>query len=171
MTTSAAPSSKHSHEHGVDTSTITFDPVIPTGATVILGKGDHRAMLTATGTIDRLRAEDIHARHARAHPTPARRLDGHPTAPAQRPAGTLRGGASRWRDELVRYQLGSRSALGGYRCNCSRRPTCSCPTNARRRSSRASSIRSRRPRLGRTGRGRRSVADGRATDHRREAGC
>jgi sugar/nucleoside kinase (ribokinase family) len=46
-------------ERGVDTSTVAFDPVIPTGATVILGKGDHRALLTATGTIDRLRAEDV----------------------------------------------------------------------------------------------------------------
>jgi sugar/nucleoside kinase (ribokinase family) len=44
---------------GVDTSTIAVDPAIPTGATVILGKGDHRALLTATGTIDRLRAEDV----------------------------------------------------------------------------------------------------------------
>jgi sugar/nucleoside kinase (ribokinase family) len=35
------------------------DPAIPTGATVILGKGDNRALLTATGTIDRLRAEDV----------------------------------------------------------------------------------------------------------------
>jgi sugar/nucleoside kinase (ribokinase family) len=46
-------------ERSVDTSTITFDEAIPTGATVHLGKGDQRAMLTATGTIDRLRAEDV----------------------------------------------------------------------------------------------------------------
>lgn len=44
---------------GVDISTVAVDPAIPTGATVILGKGDHRALLTATGTIDRLRAEDV----------------------------------------------------------------------------------------------------------------
>jgi sugar/nucleoside kinase (ribokinase family) len=44
---------------GVDTSTVSVDPAIPTGATVILGKADHRALLTATGTIDRLRAEDV----------------------------------------------------------------------------------------------------------------
>ena len=43
----------------VETSSISVDPAIPTGATVILGKGDHRALLTATGTIDRLRAEDV----------------------------------------------------------------------------------------------------------------
>jgi sugar/nucleoside kinase (ribokinase family) len=47
------------HDHGVDTSWVTVDPAIPTGATVVLGKGDHRALLTATGTIDRLRAEEV----------------------------------------------------------------------------------------------------------------
>lgn len=46
-------------ERGVDTSTVSVDPAIPTGATVHLGSGDDRAMLTATGTIDRLRAEDV----------------------------------------------------------------------------------------------------------------
>jgi sugar/nucleoside kinase (ribokinase family) len=46
-------------ERGVDVSTVTIDPAIPTGATVVLGKGDQRALLTATGTIDRLRAEDV----------------------------------------------------------------------------------------------------------------
>ncbi|RKY16753.1 MAG: carbohydrate kinase, partial [Planctomycetota bacterium] len=46
-------------DRGVDTSTITIDEVIPTGATVHLGTGENRAMLTATGTIDRLRAEDV----------------------------------------------------------------------------------------------------------------
>jgi sugar/nucleoside kinase (ribokinase family) len=62
-------------EHGVDTSTITVEPAIPTGATVHLGKGDQRAMLTATGTIDRLRAEDVprevlpHVRHIHAGST------------------------------------------------------------------------------------------------------
>jgi sugar/nucleoside kinase (ribokinase family) len=44
---------------GVDVSSVIVDPAIPTGATVILGKGDNRALLTATGTIDRLRAEDV----------------------------------------------------------------------------------------------------------------
>lgn len=62
-------------QHGVDTSTITFDPLVPTGATIILGKGDHRALLTATGSIDRLRAEDVpramlqHVRHLHAGST------------------------------------------------------------------------------------------------------
>jgi len=62
-------------ERGVDTSTITIDDAIPTGATVHLGKGDQRAMLTATGTIDRLRAEDVpreilpHIRHIHAGST------------------------------------------------------------------------------------------------------
>ncbi len=46
-------------EHGVDTSTVSVDPAIPTGATVHLCKGDDRALLTATGTIDRLRAQDV----------------------------------------------------------------------------------------------------------------
>jgi sugar/nucleoside kinase (ribokinase family) len=63
------------HDRGVDTSTISVDPAIPTGATVVLGKGDHRALLTATGTIDRLRAEDVpretlgHVRHIHAGST------------------------------------------------------------------------------------------------------
>jgi sugar/nucleoside kinase (ribokinase family) len=60
---------------GVDTSTIAVDPAIPTGATIVLGKGDRRALLTATGTIDRLRAEDVprevlpHIRHIHAGST------------------------------------------------------------------------------------------------------
>ena len=62
-------------DHGVDTSTVSVDPVIATGATVVLGRGDHRALLTATGTIDRLRAEDVphgalpHIRHIHAGST------------------------------------------------------------------------------------------------------
>ena len=62
-------------DRGVDTSTITVDEVIPTGATVHLGTGENRAMLTATGTIDRLRAEDVpreilpHIRHIHAGST------------------------------------------------------------------------------------------------------
>jgi len=62
-------------ERGVDASTITIEEAIPTGATVHLGKGDQRAMLTATGTIDRLRAEDVpreilpHIRHIHAGST------------------------------------------------------------------------------------------------------
>jgi hypothetical protein len=46
-------------DRGVDGSTVTVDPAIPTGATVHLGSGDDRAMLTATGTINRLRSEDV----------------------------------------------------------------------------------------------------------------
>lgn len=62
-------------DHGVDTSTVALEPAIPTGATVHLGTGDERAMLTATGTIDRLRAEDVprrilpHIRHLHAGST------------------------------------------------------------------------------------------------------
>jgi sugar/nucleoside kinase (ribokinase family) len=62
-------------DRGVDTSTVTIDPAIPTGATVHLGTGEDRAMLTATGTIDRLRAEDVpreilpHIRHLHAGST------------------------------------------------------------------------------------------------------
>jgi sugar/nucleoside kinase (ribokinase family) len=62
-------------ERGVDVSTVTVDPAIPTGATVHLGTGEDRAMLTATGTIDRLRAEDVpreilpHVRHIHAGST------------------------------------------------------------------------------------------------------
>ncbi len=62
-------------QRGVDTSTVLVDPAIPTGATVHLGTGDNRAMLTATGTIDRLAAEDVpsgllpHIRHIHAGST------------------------------------------------------------------------------------------------------
>ncbi len=62
-------------ERGVDGSTVTIEPAIPTGATVHLGSGEDRAMLTATGTIDRLRAEDVprevlpHIRHIHAGST------------------------------------------------------------------------------------------------------
>ena len=62
-------------ERGVDTSTVAVDPAIPTGATVHIGTGKDRAMLTATGTIDRLRAEDVpravlpHIRHIHAGST------------------------------------------------------------------------------------------------------
>ncbi len=63
------------HQRGVDTSTISVDAAIPTGATVHLGTGENRAMLTATGTIDCLRAEDVprdilpHIRHIHAGST------------------------------------------------------------------------------------------------------
>lgn len=62
-------------DHGVDTATVAVEAAIPTGATVHLGKGEQRAMLTATGTIDRLRAEDVprailpHIRHLHAGST------------------------------------------------------------------------------------------------------
>jgi len=62
-------------ERGVDVSTVTVDVAIPTGATVHLGTGENRAMLTAKGTIDRLRAEDVprdvlsHVRHLHAGST------------------------------------------------------------------------------------------------------
>jgi sugar/nucleoside kinase (ribokinase family) len=46
-------------EHGVDVSACRVDPVVPTGATVVLSRGVDRAILTAPGTIDRLRAEDV----------------------------------------------------------------------------------------------------------------
>jgi sugar/nucleoside kinase (ribokinase family) len=44
---------------GVDVSAVTVDPAIPTGATLVLSRGEDRALLTATGTIDRLAAEDV----------------------------------------------------------------------------------------------------------------
>jgi sugar/nucleoside kinase (ribokinase family) len=62
-------------DRGVDASTISIDDAIPTGATVHLGTGENRAMLTATGTINRLRAEDVpreilpHIRHLHAGST------------------------------------------------------------------------------------------------------
>lgn len=44
---------------GVDTRHCVHEPAIPTGATVVLARGGDRAILTALGTIDRLRAEDV----------------------------------------------------------------------------------------------------------------
>jgi sugar/nucleoside kinase (ribokinase family) len=46
-------------EHGVDVRACRVDGAIPTGASVALSRGDDRAILTATGTIDRLRVDDI----------------------------------------------------------------------------------------------------------------
>jgi sugar/nucleoside kinase (ribokinase family) len=53
-------------ERGVDTSACVVDAALPTGVTVILGHAADRAILTATGTIDRLRAEDVPAALLRA---------------------------------------------------------------------------------------------------------
>ena len=75
-------------DHGVDTSTVSVDPAIPTGATVHLCKGDDRALLTATGTIDRLRAEDVPREVLPLHPAPPCRLHGHPAAAAARAAAS-----------------------------------------------------------------------------------
>lgn len=44
---------------GVDVSACSIDPAIPTGATLVLSQQGERALLTATGTIDRLAAEDV----------------------------------------------------------------------------------------------------------------
>ena len=60
---------------GVDTRHCVVEPAIPTGATVILARGADRAILTALGTIDRLRAADVpvellsEARHVHAAST------------------------------------------------------------------------------------------------------
>ncbi len=43
----------------VDTRHVVIDPAFATGATAILARGPDRAILTAMGTIDRLRAEDV----------------------------------------------------------------------------------------------------------------
>lgn len=44
---------------GVDTRGVRVDARRPTGVTVVLARGDDRALLTALGTIDALRAEDV----------------------------------------------------------------------------------------------------------------
>jgi sugar/nucleoside kinase (ribokinase family) len=60
---------------GVDTRHCVVEAVFPTGATVILARGADRAILTALGTIDRLRAADVplemlsEARHVHAAST------------------------------------------------------------------------------------------------------
>jgi sugar/nucleoside kinase (ribokinase family) len=46
-------------ERGIDVEHCMVDPAIPTGATIVLGKGQDRANLTAVGTIDRLRGSDV----------------------------------------------------------------------------------------------------------------
>jgi sugar/nucleoside kinase (ribokinase family) len=48
-------------ERGVDTSPSIVDPAAPTAVTVVLSRGDDRAILTSLGTIDRLRATDVPA--------------------------------------------------------------------------------------------------------------
>jgi sugar/nucleoside kinase (ribokinase family) len=46
-------------ERNVDASVSRVDPDRPTGVTVVLSRGEDRAMLTALGTIDALRGEDV----------------------------------------------------------------------------------------------------------------
>jgi sugar/nucleoside kinase (ribokinase family) len=46
-------------ERDVDASVSRVDPDRPTGVTVVLSRGEDRAMLTALGTIDALRGEDV----------------------------------------------------------------------------------------------------------------
>jgi sugar/nucleoside kinase (ribokinase family) len=56
-------------EHGVDTSGCVVTPAHPTGISVVLSRGDDRAILTSTGAMTALRANDVddallaHARH------------------------------------------------------------------------------------------------------------
>jgi sugar/nucleoside kinase (ribokinase family) len=44
---------------GLDTTAVRVDPAVPTGASVILSDGHDRAILTAAGTIPRLRVADV----------------------------------------------------------------------------------------------------------------
>jgi sugar/nucleoside kinase (ribokinase family) len=46
-------------ERGIDVSECVVDPAIPTGSTLILSRGEDRAILTAIGTIDRVRGEHV----------------------------------------------------------------------------------------------------------------
>lgn len=46
-------------ERGVDVAGCRIEPDVPTGATVILSRGDDRAILTARGAMDRLTAADV----------------------------------------------------------------------------------------------------------------
>jgi sugar/nucleoside kinase (ribokinase family) len=46
-------------ERGLETDAVRIDPAVPTGASVILSDGRDRAILTAAGTIPRLRAADV----------------------------------------------------------------------------------------------------------------
>src|SRR5438093_10787422 len=43
----------------IDVSACRVEPTLPTGASVILSGGSDRAILTAIGTMDRLRADDL----------------------------------------------------------------------------------------------------------------
>jgi len=46
-------------ERGIDASAVVVDPVVKTGLTVILSRGQDRAMLTHAGTIGALRADEL----------------------------------------------------------------------------------------------------------------
>ncbi len=46
-------------EHDLETTAVRVDPAVPTGASVILSDGRDRAILTAAGTIPRLRVADV----------------------------------------------------------------------------------------------------------------
>ncbi len=47
--------------YGVDVGCFIMDPAVPTGMTIALVRSEDRAILTAAGTIDRLRADDVPA--------------------------------------------------------------------------------------------------------------
>ena len=137
-TSSAAPCSTRSASAASTPRRSSVDPAIPTGATVVLGKGEHRALLTAIGTIDRLRAEDV----------PREVLATSATCTRARPRsslGSATGCRSSFLDDARRQAsrrrstpTGTRIGAGTASTSCSRAPTSSFPTSARRRSSAAS---------------------------------
>ncbi len=59
--------------HGVDTEALTLDPHRPTPLTVVLTRGDDRAILTASGTLAATTADDV--------PPPCRPPPGTSTPP------------------------------------------------------------------------------------------
>ena len=102
-------------ERGIDVSACVVDPLVPTGATVILTSGSDRAMLTAMGTIGALDVDAV----PRALVDRARHLHSGgvlPPGPESRPAaGVLRRGPRARPDDVVRHELGPDGAVGRRR--------------------------------------------------------
>ena len=108
---------------GIDVGGCRVDPDRPTGASVILGRGDDRAILTALGTIGDLRATDVPADVARASAARPRRQPLPADGPATGPGGPAARGAGRRRDGVGGSELGPGRAVGSDRRRPGHRPT------------------------------------------------
>ncbi len=100
-------------EAGVDLEHLVVDAYRPTGMSVILNRGDDRAVLTASGTISALTPDDLAALPD--HPGPARARGVVPPDDSGVPGGPSRrlpALPGRRCDHVGRHELGSCGAVG-----------------------------------------------------------